>query len=304
MLRCLPLALMFHIVQISTWARADCLPLVNRTIHEGAIPPPGDLLDLQRTLWGLHASAQDDQAGRLEGELKSFLVRAKLVSQAGHAKNHAIYRVGDRSFVVFRTYSGAREIVTYELNEELGRPLQIPVTADNPGEKEPGVAQIWVSHEPRSRSAHGEDFVRLEKEIQRDGDVFMMAFLSLDPDWNASNVRRDVERGKFYFDFGNAYADGDRSLMEFFREGRQCLGIRRPPSTYSELHSLLKEKAGLAKFDWHKALDRLNEEKILSVAKERLGQIAAEQFRGRICILRDFFSGLDISKCETTNFRL
>lgn len=265
-----------------------------------------DLTLMQKEFFQARARGEYDRAENLKRRLDTQLKLTKLDRPAGQASRHKIYQVSPVSYVIVRDYqSGMPELVAFELNEELGGPLNIPVTTSviTNNKDRPAAVQIWHGYTPEPKALISGERLSISNEIATDGDLFFFSFLTLNYDLNVGNILKDPDCGNIVFDFGAGFARSDSSLRQFLGMVHSTFGVVTPPYDYDELWDLLRAKAQAARFNWRSGLNRLNVEKIAGLARYRLGVREEEQLRGRICILRNFFNGQDISKCETDHFK-
>jgi|GEM_PF-7063993 len=224
-----------------------------------------DLTVMQKKLWELRAEGKRDAYDFLKNKLQNQLALTRRNDFAAHLGRHKLYKATDVSFALLRDKQwGHPELVAYELNEELGGPLRIPVTVSQID----GVMQLWFGYRPEDRVYTDAEAQDLSQKIDDDADLYLFTYLTANVDMRPQNIVMDRDFGAVVFDFGNGF-------------------YLQPDIDVEKMRDMMAK----TKFDWRKALNRMDEQKIVDLAASRLAKARARALQERICVLRTLFNG-------------
>jgi hypothetical protein len=250
-----------------------------------------------------------------------------------YVNSHGIYKVSDISYVVVRDVpDGAKEASAYELVKAFGFPINMPVTQSLAPVAEGRSIQIFHGYPnlpAKKVDAQGKEipqtmnFPRLSHELKReiheeivlDSDLFLIDFLTLNPARYEENVVYERNKRLVPYDWDAGFMAGPLANFEFFDKAQSYYDVSelredagKSNEYYDHVKAILRDKLATTKFDWKKAIDKLDqgaEDRLIEGLKLRLRDYpAANQVRAQICALRAAIYDGDLRICRRLGFNL
>jgi hypothetical protein len=312
------------------------LPEVGTTAPS-ANPEPDRIDNLtlvQSQMFEAANTGQYDRANFLRKRLENQIYLQKLPSEPdAYIHSHELYKISDLSYVVVREIpEGAKEASAYELVKAFGYPVNMPVTESRSPIAEGRSIQIFHGYPnlpAKKVNAQGKEipqamtFSRLSHELKReiheeivlDSDLFLIDFLTLNPARYEENVIYERNKRLIPYDWDAGFMAGPFANFEFFDKAQSYYDIselrpddRNRNEYYDHVKSILRDKLAMTKFDWKKAIDKLDqtaEDRLIDGLKLRLRDYqAANQVRAQICALRMAIYDGDLRTCRRLGFNL
>lgn len=236
-------------------------------------PHFSDLTLMQKQLWDLRSTGPREEYLHLKMRMQNQMMLSKrnqLIGRAGK-KNHPLYQIAEVSITVHRNKQwGHPELVAFELNEELGGPLNIPLTVS----QWDGALQLWFGYTATPVAYSEQDAQRLWQRVEEDGDLNLFLYLTATHDMSLDKIKMDRDVGLVISDFGNSFYLEEKVNVE-----------------------TLRRMIAQSRFDWKSALNRMDMDKILDLTAFRLSKVQARALQGRLCLLRAILNEEDISFC-------
>lgn len=314
------------------------LILPEAELERPAAEPEPDRIDdltlVQNQMFEAANTGQYDRANFLRKRLENQIHLQKLPQRPdAFVNSHELYKVSEVSYVVVRDVpEGAKEASAYELVKAFGYPINMPVTQSRAPIAEGRSIQIFHGYPnpPAMKTdAQGREtpqtmnFPRLSHELKReiheeivlDSDLFLIDFLTLNPARYEENVIYERNKRLVPYDWDAGFMAGPFANFEFFDKAQSYYDIpelradaRHNGEYYDHVKSILREKLATTKFDWKKAIDKLDqdaEDRLIEGLKLRLRDYqAANQVRGQICALRAAIYDGDLRTCRRSGFNL
>ena len=252
-----------------------------------------DAAKAQRLIWDLRDQNRLHEANQIRGRLQAKLMGMPIGQPERKFDRFEVYALNEKSKTIFLPgHTGAREYMIYELNEELGAPVRMPITAMNGN----GSMQVWLNANRELEPISATEDRELSQALADDGDLGLLLFLAAGADHQDLYAVQDAAGRHHVYNIANGYRF---SIKEY--TFRSLPKAQRPANaeaiTWSLVQFVLRENLRKTKHDWSRALNRAATERLLGLSKHREGPVNASDLRVRICILNNLLLGNDISLC-------
>lgn len=208
--------------------------------------------------------------------------------------DHRLHQINKSTLAVLRQdEAGSKELLAYEINDRLGRPIWIPFTVPYAD----GSLQLWFKSNLRPSRTLTQ---KMEQLTRNNGDLQIFSFLILNWDVHSDNWKMD-DLGGVYYDFDIAFATWPTALREYFDYSREYFGYPPVPQNLkpSDIEYRLRMSLLKSKFDWKFALNNCDDQDISRLISLRLGPHSDHSgFANRLCALRAVVNNQRLSQCH------
>ncbi len=265
---------------------ADCDRLL------GGDKPRQDYVFMQREIWGLEQKGKTLEANALRARLETWVRIARQSESVADVPG--LYRATDMAFVRHRSgQDGFKDYLGYLLNESLGRPVRIPVTASRIN----GSKQLWLFYEFKEEMLSADEDRKIDEAIQADGDLFLFNYLMANTDQYPQNVILDRDFGLVVsgFEAGLKYTTAN---FIYYSRPKEMRKKEIEQIQISDVMERLREGLAKTKSDWRSKLESFDEHHFAAEIRLRIGPVEAREFVSRVCILRSLLNGTNPSLCH------